>query len=53
LRPSPSGETLGLARVDLADHQWSTFAFLFVASVVMTLASLLLGVFPVHEGDVA
>ncbi len=36
----------GLAGVDLADHQKFTFPFLFAASVVMTGACVVLGVFP-------
>lgn len=37
---------VGLAQVDLADHQRFSIPFLFGASVVMTLASVALGVFP-------
>ncbi|TXM88588.1 citrate transporter, partial [Methylobacterium sp. WL122] len=36
----------GLTGIDLADHQKFTFPFLFAASVVMTVACVLLGVFP-------
>jgi len=36
----------GLTGIDLADHQKFTFPFLFAASVVMTLACVALGVFP-------
>ncbi len=36
----------GLTGIDLADHQKFTFPFLFAASVVMTLACVVLGVFP-------
>jgi len=36
----------GLARIDLADHQKFTIPFLFAASVIMTLAAALFGVFP-------
>jgi CitMHS family citrate-Mg2+:H+ or citrate-Ca2+:H+ symporter len=36
----------GLTGIDLADHQKFTFPFLFAASVVMTFACVLLGVFP-------
>jgi CitMHS family citrate-Mg2+:H+ or citrate-Ca2+:H+ symporter len=36
----------GLTGIDLADHQKFTFPFLLAASVVMTLACVLLGVFP-------
>ena len=36
----------GLTGIDLADHQRFTFPFLFAASVVMTVACVLLGVFP-------
>jgi CitMHS family citrate-Mg2+:H+ or citrate-Ca2+:H+ symporter len=37
---------VGLANVDLAEHQKFTAPFLFAASVVMTLAAVLFGVFP-------
>ena len=36
----------GLTGIDLADHQKFTFPFLLAASVVMTLACVALGVFP-------
>jgi CitMHS family citrate-Mg2+:H+ or citrate-Ca2+:H+ symporter len=36
----------GLTGIDLADHQKFTIPFLFAASVVMTFACVLLGVFP-------
>jgi CitMHS family citrate-Mg2+:H+ or citrate-Ca2+:H+ symporter len=36
----------GLAGIDLADHQKYTFKYLFAASIVMTVACVLLGVFP-------
>jgi CitMHS family citrate-Mg2+:H+ or citrate-Ca2+:H+ symporter len=36
----------GLARVELADHQKFTIPFLLSASVLMTFASVILGVFP-------
>jgi CitMHS family citrate-Mg2+:H+ or citrate-Ca2+:H+ symporter len=36
----------GLTEIDLADHQKFTFPFLFAASVVMTFASVALGLFP-------
>ena len=36
----------GLTGIDLADHQKFTFPFLFAASVVMTFACVVLGVFP-------
>lgn len=36
----------GLTGIDLADHQKFTFLFLLAASVVMTFACVLLGVFP-------
>lgn len=36
----------GLARVELADHQKFTIPFLFAASVLMTIACVILGVFP-------
>jgi citrate-Mg2+:H+ or citrate-Ca2+:H+ symporter, CitMHS family len=38
---------VGLARVDLADHQRFSFAYLFGATVLMTLAAVALGVLPV------
>jgi hypothetical protein len=37
---------VGLAQVELGDHQRFTIPFLFGASVLMTLASVALGVFP-------
>jgi CitMHS family citrate-Mg2+:H+ or citrate-Ca2+:H+ symporter len=36
----------GLAGIDLADHQKFTFKYLFIASIVMTVACVLLGIFP-------
>jgi CitMHS family citrate-Mg2+:H+ or citrate-Ca2+:H+ symporter len=38
---------VGLARVELGDHQRFAIPYLFGASVVMTLASVAVGVFPV------
>jgi CitMHS family citrate-Mg2+:H+ or citrate-Ca2+:H+ symporter len=38
---------VGLAGVDLGDHQRFTIPFLFGASVLMTLACVVFGVFPV------
>jgi CitMHS family citrate-Mg2+:H+ or citrate-Ca2+:H+ symporter len=38
---------VGLARVELGDHQRFTIPFLFGASVLMTLACVAFGVFPV------
>jgi CitMHS family citrate-Mg2+:H+ or citrate-Ca2+:H+ symporter len=38
---------VGLARVDLADHQRFSFAYLLGATVLMTLAAVALGVLPV------
>jgi CitMHS family citrate-Mg2+:H+ or citrate-Ca2+:H+ symporter len=38
---------VGLARLDLADHQRFSFAYLFGASVLMTLAGVAFGVLPV------
>ena len=38
---------VGLARIELGDHQRFSIPFLFGASVVMTLASVAFGVFPV------
>ena len=37
---------VGLARIELGDHQRFSIPFLFGASVAMTLASVALGVFP-------
>jgi CitMHS family citrate-Mg2+:H+ or citrate-Ca2+:H+ symporter len=37
---------VGLARIDLAEHQRFTAPYLFGASVLMTLACIVLGVFP-------
>jgi len=37
---------LGLTGVDLADHQRSTFAFAFLVTLVMAVACVLVGVFP-------
>jgi CitMHS family citrate-Mg2+:H+ or citrate-Ca2+:H+ symporter len=37
---------VGLCRIDLADHQRFTAPWLFAASIVMTIASVLFGVFP-------
>ncbi|ALK98058.1 citrate transporter [Massilia sp. WF1] len=36
----------GLAGIDLADHQKFTFKYLFAASVLMTIACIVIGVFP-------
>lgn len=36
---------VGLCKIELADHQRFTIPFMFAASVLMTLAALLLGVF--------
>jgi citrate-Mg2+:H+ or citrate-Ca2+:H+ symporter, CitMHS family len=36
----------GLAGIDLADHQRFSFKYLYAATLVMTAASLLLGIFP-------
>jgi CitMHS family citrate-Mg2+:H+ or citrate-Ca2+:H+ symporter len=38
---------VGLARIDLADHQRFTIPWLFAVTCVMTLACTLLGVFPI------
>ena len=37
---------VGLCGIELADHQRFSIPFLFAASVVMTLAAIALGVFP-------
>jgi CitMHS family citrate-Mg2+:H+ or citrate-Ca2+:H+ symporter len=37
---------VGLTGIDLGDHQWFAFPFLLGASVVMTIACVLLGIFP-------
>ncbi|MFZ6759991.1 CitMHS family transporter [Undibacterium sp. Ji50W] len=36
----------GLAGIDLADHQKYTFKYLFGASIVMTIACVIFGIFP-------
>src|SRR5207244_8632462 len=36
----------GLAKLDLADHSKSTFGFLFLASIVMTVTCVVIGIFP-------
>jgi CitMHS family citrate-Mg2+:H+ or citrate-Ca2+:H+ symporter len=36
----------GLAGIDLADHQKYTFKYLFAASILMTVACIVIGVFP-------
>lgn len=36
----------GLAGIDLADHQKYTFKYLFAASILMTIACIVIGVFP-------
>jgi Mg2+/citrate symporter len=41
-----SALTSGLTGIDLADHQKFAFPFLLGASVVMTIACVLFGVFP-------
>ena len=38
---------VGLCGIDLADHQKFTIPFLFAASVVMTIACVVLGIFPI------
>ncbi len=37
---------VGLTKIDLADHQKFTIAYLFMASVIMTIAAAAFGVFP-------
>ena len=37
---------VGLCRLDLAEHQRFTALWLFAASVLMTIACVLFGVFP-------
>ncbi|NWC09028.1 citrate transporter [Pseudomonas agarici] len=37
---------VGLTKIDLADHQKFTIPYLFVASVIMTIAAAAFGVFP-------
>ncbi|MGA3683011.1 CitMHS family transporter [Pseudomonas graminis] len=37
---------VGLTKIDLADHQKFTIPFLFAASVIMTIASAAIGIFP-------
>lgn len=36
----------GLAGIDLADHQKYTFKYLFAASILMTIACIAIGIFP-------
>lgn len=38
---------IGLAKVDLADHQKFTFKYAFLTTLVMTLISVLIGVIPI------
>jgi citrate-Mg2+:H+ or citrate-Ca2+:H+ symporter, CitMHS family len=38
---------VGLSGIELADHQKFTIPFLFAASVVMTIACVLFGLFPI------
>jgi len=38
---------IGLAKVDLAEHQWFTFKYAFGATIVMTIASILIGTIPI------
>lgn len=38
---------IGLAKVDLADHQKFTFKYAFLTTLVMTLVSVLIGVIPI------
>lgn len=38
---------IGLAKVDLADHQRFTFKYAFLTTVVMTIISILLGIIPI------
>jgi CitMHS family citrate-Mg2+:H+ or citrate-Ca2+:H+ symporter len=40
------GGDQGLCGIELADHQRFTIPFLFSASIVMTIACVVLGVFP-------
>ncbi len=37
---------IGLAKVDLADHQRYTFKYAFLTTLIMTIVSILMGVFP-------
>lgn len=38
---------IGLAKVDLADHQRFTFKYAFLTTIVMTIISVLLGIIPI------
>lgn len=38
---------VGLAGIDLGEHQKFTFFFLWAASIVMTIAAVLFGIFPI------
>jgi CitMHS family citrate-Mg2+:H+ or citrate-Ca2+:H+ symporter len=38
---------VGLTGIDLAEHQKFTMPFLFAASIVMTIACVALGLFPI------
>lgn len=38
---------IGLAKVDLADHQRFTFKYAFMTTIVMTIISILLGIIPI------
>ena len=38
---------IGLAKVDLAEHQRFTFKYAFGATIVMTIASILIGTIPI------
>ncbi|MDC4876302.1 hypothetical protein NQ913_18085 [Acinetobacter baumannii] len=37
---------VGLCKLDLADHQKYTIPYLFAASVIMTIAATVFGIFP-------
>tara|TARA_R110002020_G_scaffold123277_1_gene279571 strand:+ start:2022 stop:3323 length:1302 start_codon:yes stop_codon:yes gene_type:complete len=38
---------IGLAKVDLAEHQWFTFKYAFSVTIVMTIISILIGTLPI------
>jgi CitMHS family citrate-Mg2+:H+ or citrate-Ca2+:H+ symporter len=37
---------IGLAKVDLAEHQWFTFKYAFAVTILMTIVSILVGTIP-------
>ena len=47
LTPATFLVVVGLCGIELADHQRFTIPFLFGASIVMTIACVVLGIFPI------